>query len=398
MENRFTEQDCEFMGQAVALARNGQGRVAPNPPVGCVIVRDGLVVGRGWHDRHGDLHAETAALRDAGDWAVGATAYVTLSPCTTQGLQPPCTDALIAAKIGRVVVAATDPNRPNADGIAVLRAAGIVADGGLLREEAEYVAKGFFKMMRHGLPWVRWKYAISMDGKIAATGGDSRWVSGPESRALVMDMRSRCDAVMVGIGTVLADDPLLTVREPAWSTRGGAARHRQPKRVVVDSNCRIPPDAAMLRDENGGKVVVLTVFGRNPERVDRLRRAGVTVLATPARNGRVSLPDGLAELGKIGVNDILVEGGGELAAGLLENGLVDELDTFIAPKIVGGREAPGPVAGHGITRMADATRLTVREWRRVGDDIYVNSLIARNDPADRSKPGADEEAHSVFSE
>ncbi|MCC8166179.1 MAG: bifunctional diaminohydroxyphosphoribosylaminopyrimidine deaminase/5-amino-6-(5-phosphoribosylamino)uracil reductase RibD [Planctomycetes bacterium] len=387
MDNRFTADDHDFMRQAIALARNGQGRVSPNPPVGCVIVRDGLVVGRGWHDRYGDLHAETAALKEAGDRAVGATAYVTLSPCTTQGHQPPCTDALLAAKIGRVVAAATDPNRPNSDGIAVLREAGVVAEAGLLRDEAEYVAKGFFTMMRSGRPWVRLKYAMSIDGKIAAAGGDSRYVSGPESRALVMDMRSRCDAVMVGIGTVLADDPLLTVREPAWSARGGAARHRQPRRVVVDSNCRIAPDAAMLRDENGGKVVVLTVFGRNPERVDRLRRAGVTVLATPARNGRVHLPDGVAELGKIGLNDILVEGGGELAAGLLENGLIDELDAFIAPKLVGGREAPGPVAGRGITRMADATGLTVREWRRVGDDIYVNSLIARNGSTEKTGSG-----------
>ncbi len=371
----FSEADRGFMRLALDLARNGEGRVSPNPPVGCVLAKDGRVVGRGWHDRLGGLHAEAAALRDAGAEAEGAAAYVTLSPCCSHGRQPPCTDALIRAGVRRVVVAAEDPNPCNCSGVEVLCGAGIPARSGLLREEAEYLARGFFKKQRLGLPYLTLKYAMTLDGKIACASGDSRWVSGPESREAVQAMRSRADAVLVGIGTVLADDPLLNVREPVLSRRGGADRHPQPLRVVADSRGRCPPGAALFSREKGpgGKVVVAVAAGADPARIAALERAGAEVPAFPAGGGRVPLPALLAGLAERGVNNVLCEGGGELAAGLLARGLVDEIVAFVAPKMVGGRNAPGPVGELGIARMADALAFSLREWRAVGGDIVIRA-------------------------
>ncbi|MCL1999792.1 MAG: bifunctional diaminohydroxyphosphoribosylaminopyrimidine deaminase/5-amino-6-(5-phosphoribosylamino)uracil reductase RibD [Planctomycetes bacterium] len=367
----FSEAESGFMRLALELAKNGEGRVSPNPPVGCVLVKNGRVVGRGWHDRLGGLHAEAAALSDAGAEAYGATAYVTLSPCCSQGRQPPCTDALIRAGIAGAVVAAEDPNPCNCSGLELLRQAGIPVRFGLLREEAEYLARGYFKKQRFGLPQVILKYAMTLDGKIAAASGDSRWISGPESRELVQDMRSRADAVLVGIKTVLADDPLLTVREPVLSRRGG--NHPQPLRVVADSRCRLPPGAAMFRPENGpgGKIFVAVLAGADPGMAAELERVGAEVRVFPAIGGGVALTSVLRVLAERGVNNILCEGGGGLAAGLLSLGLVDEIIAFVALKIVGGSGAPGPVGELGTTRIADASSFTMRECRRVGEDLMI---------------------------
>lgn len=375
VSDQCTRGDLECMRLAIELARHGEGRVSPNPPVGCVLVRDGAIVGRGWHDRLGDLHAEAAALQEAGPKAAGATAYVTLSPCTTTGRQPPCADALIRAGVSKVVIAAEDPNPKNTAGPEVLSQAGVEVVIGLLQEEAEYLARGFFKAMRRRLPFVTLKYAMTLDGKIAAASGDSRWVSGTASREVVQDMRSRHDAILVGSGTALADDPLLSVRDPVLARRGGPERHRQPLRVVADSHCRLPVGAAMFDPARGGGAVLIATAagGVEEERIAALTTAGAEVLRLPSADGQVPLRLLMAELVNRGVNLVFCEGGGRLAAGLLRAGLVDEIVAFIAPKIIGGHLAPGPVGEMGFTRMAEARELEVRECKFVGDDIMVRA-------------------------
>ncbi len=373
----FSQADENFMREALALAKQGEGRVAPNPPVGCVLVKNGHIIATGWHDKLGDLHAEAMALRNAGAEAKDCTAYITLSPCTTHGKQPPCSDALIRAQIAEAIVAAPDPNPQNADGVHALMQAGIPARSGLLREEAEYLARGFMKMQRSRLPWLTLKYAMTLDGKIAAASGDSRWVSGTESRELVQDMRSRADAILVGSGTAFADNPLLTVRPPALAARGGPDKHPQPLRVVADSRCRLSAEAAMLDPAQGpgGNVVVFCLEQHDEENAARLRRAGADVVPLPAAPGKIPLEKMLSELGRRGVNTVLCEGGGELAASLVADGLADEVAVFIAPKLVGGRDAPGPVGGAGAPRMAEAWPVAQGEWRRVGDDMLVTGLL-----------------------
>ncbi|MCD8138691.1 MAG: bifunctional diaminohydroxyphosphoribosylaminopyrimidine deaminase/5-amino-6-(5-phosphoribosylamino)uracil reductase RibD [Planctomycetaceae bacterium] len=380
--NGFTPADEEFMRVAIRLAATGEGRVSPNPPVGCVLVKEGRIIARGWHDRLGDLHAEAMALREAGPAAEGATAYVSLSPCTTFGRQPPCSDALIAARVAGVVVGAEDPNPRNSSGVEVLRAAGIPARAGCLAEEAEYAARGFFSMQRRKRPNLLFKYAMTLDGKIAACTGDSRWVSCGSSREQVMDMRSRVDAIMIGSGTMRADNPLLTVREPAWSARGGAARHRQPLRVVVDGGLHTPPSAAMLRDVSGGPVLLACGGDAPPERADALRWAGAEVVPYPGEGGKVALHSLLADLGGRGVNRVLCEGGGGLGWALLSARLVDEVAVFIAPKLVGGRDAPGPVGGDGLPLMSGAWRVAVREQSRSGDDVFIGGTVIYDDSLD----------------
>ena len=377
MPDLFEDKEIDIMREALELARNGEGRVSPNPPVGCVLVRDGEVVGRGWHNRLGDLHAEAMALKEAGDRAWGATAYVTLSPCSSHGRQPPCADALIRARVAGVVAAAEDPNPRNTSGLDVLRRSGVPVRVGLLRSEAEYLARGFFKLMRRGRPFVTLKYAMTLDGKTATATGDSRWVSGPESLELVHDMRSRHDAVMVGSGTALADDPLLNVREPVLGDREAFGPHPQPLRVILDSNCRLSPDAAMLRPENGqgGRVLVAAVESAPPERADALLLAGAEVLLLPPVDGHAPIDNLLDDLARRGVAMILCESGGRLSAALLRAGAVDEIVAFVAPKLAGGQTAPGPVADLGIGKMAEALRLDVRESRRVGSDTMIRAAV-----------------------
>lgn len=376
MTGIFTDGDAGFMRQALELARNGEGRVSPNPPVGCLLVKGGEIVGRGWHDRFGDLHAEAMALREAGPRARGALAYVTLSPCVSWGRQPPCAEALIRAGVAGVIAAAVDPNPRNASGIEKLRQAGVAAFSGLLREEAEYLARGFFKSRKLDLPYLTLKYAMTLDGKIASVSGDSRWVSGTESREMVQDMRSRSDVVLIGSGTALADNPRLTVREPVWSARGGRRGHPQPRRVVVDGKARLPTDSAMLRDMGaaGGETLVALSEEADPGRIAALAAAGAGIRSfTPSRDGRVPLDALLRLLCREGANNVLCEGGGELAAGLTEAGLVDEIVVFVAPKLIGGRTAPGPVGGPGRHRLADALALEIRETRCVGPDLLIRA-------------------------
>ncbi|MDR3211550.1 MAG: bifunctional diaminohydroxyphosphoribosylaminopyrimidine deaminase/5-amino-6-(5-phosphoribosylamino)uracil reductase RibD [Planctomycetota bacterium] len=379
MSDTFSPAETEFMRRALVLGERGEGRTAPNPPVGCVLVRDGQIVGEGWHDRYGGLHAETMALSTLPPGgAAGVTAYVTLSPCATQGRQPPCADALAAAGVREVVAAVVDPNPGNASGLARLRELGIATRQGLLATEATFLARGFFQRHRSGRPYLTLKYAMTLDGKIATSTGESRWISGPEARERVQDLRSRVDAILVGSGTAIADNPRLNLRDPVWSNRGGPERHPQPLRVVADSHARLSPAAALLTgDEPGGKVLLAVLAEDQDGRDLALAQAGAEIIRLPASKAHVDLDSLLRELGRRGVNHVLAEGGGELAAGLIEAGLVDEIMLFLAPKVVGGRTAPSPVAGTGISCLAKAAGWRLLEVERVGVDVMV--LAGRHD-------------------
>lgn len=377
--------DQEPMTRAAGLAARALGRTAPNPPVGAVVVRDGVVVGEGFHAAAGTPHAEVHALVAAGDAARGATVHVTLEPCCHHGRTPPCTDALIAAGVAEVRYALADPDpRVAGKGHAALAAAGIrVACEP--NAAAAAVTAGYLHRVRTGRPRVTAKMAMTLDGRIATRTGDSRWISGEASRARVHALRDRMDAVVVGIGTALADDPLLTVR-PA------PPDGRQPLRVVVDSELRLPAGAALLRPAPGPAPIVaycaprVAAHPQGDARRTTLGRTGAELLALPPdTTGRASVADLLADLGGRGCSAVLLEGGGDLLAAFLAADLVDELQVCVAPVVVGGREAPGPVGGEGVARLADAGRWTTVAVERVGDDTWITARPA-------GRPVAAEEA------
>ncbi len=355
-----------WMGRALRLAARGRGRTSPNPMVGAVIVKRGQVVGEGWHRQVGGPHAEVWALRAAGRRAKGATVYVTLEPCCYHGRTPPCTDALIAAGVAAVKCACLDPNpRVSGKGVQRLRRAGIRVEVGLLEEEARRLNEGYFKRVETGRPFVSLKAAMSLDGKIATTGGESQWITGEEARRFGHRLRARHDVVLTGIGTVLADDPALTVR---------LARGRTPLRVVADCQARTPPTARLLSADE--RPPVIAVGMRAPAaRVGRLEQAGATVWRLPARAGRLDLAALMERLAEEGANTVLVEAGGTLAAGALEAGVVDRVYFFVAPLLIGGAEAPTPVEGKGVRRLAEAWRLGPLKVRRVGGDVLLTGEV-----------------------
>ena len=323
------------MRAALALARRGLGRVAPNPAVGCVIARDGKVLGRGWTQPGGRPHAETEALARAAAAAEGATAYVTLEPCSHHGKTPPCDQALIAAGIVRCVVALEDPDsRVAGRGLANLKAAGIAVELGLCRAEAEAVNAGYLLQRREGRPLVALKLATSLDGRIATASGESRWITGEAARARAHLLRARHDAVLVGAGTALADDPRLDVRLPGLETRG-------PLRVVLDGSLRLPLSHDLVAQAGARPSCLVTGAEVAEARLAPYRAAGLEVLQV-ARDGegRLALPEALRALGGLGLTRVLVEGGGTLAAGLLKAGLVDRLYWFRAAKVIGGDGRP----------------------------------------------------------
>jgi diaminohydroxyphosphoribosylaminopyrimidine deaminase/5-amino-6-(5-phosphoribosylamino)uracil reductase len=357
--------DEHYMRIALRLAELGRGQTSPNPLVGCVIVKDGEIIGQGAHLRAGTPHAEVHALRMAGDRAEGATAYVTLEPCSHFGRTPPCTDALIRAGIRRVVVAAVDPDpRVCGRGLARLRDAGIDVQTGILEQEAVRQNEGFRMRVLTGRPLVLWKCAATLDGYIAAHTGHSQYVTGPAAREAVQRLRSQHAAVAVGSGTAIADDPRLTVR----SANGEAAPH-QPLRVVFDSRLRLSPGSRMLREPGRTLVYTLEAALEGPKAAD-LRAAGAELAAMPAGpDGRVDLSAALADLGRRGVNELLVEGGSELVSTLLARRLVDRVAYFVAPKLLGG----GIPALRGLNpdRMDGAVRLEVDRVTTHGDDLCL---------------------------
>jgi diaminohydroxyphosphoribosylaminopyrimidine deaminase/5-amino-6-(5-phosphoribosylamino)uracil reductase len=359
-------QDAFWMRRALQLAALGRGRTSPNPMVGAVVVRDGAEVGCGYHRAAGQPHAEAEALRAAGPQARGATLYVNLEPCPHHGRTPPCTDAILAAGVRRVVVAMEDPDpRVRGRGLVRLREAGVEVAVGVLEGEARRLNEAYVKHRTAHLPWVTCKWAMSADGRIATRSGASRWITGTEARQFAHLLRDQHDAVLVGSGTALRDDPALTCRIP-----GG----RDPLRVVVDSTLRLPPHARLLR-EGTSPVVVATTPRAEAERVDRLTRAGAEVWVCEPEGGRVCLRDLLRRLAERGVVSVLVEGGGALHASLLEAGLVDRVVALVAPVLVGGVESPGPVSGRGVADLGEALRLENVTVRRLGEDVCLEGDV-----------------------
>jgi len=358
----MTDMHPEFMRRAVFLARKGVGKTSPNPAVGAVVVREGAVVGEGWHRRAGTPHAEVHALRMAGELARGGDLYVTLEPCSHHGRTPPCADAVIAAGIARVFVGMIDPNPlVSGQGVERLRQSGITVEAGLMEQECRRLNEPFIKHVTTGRPLVVLKSALTLDGKTATPCGDSRWVTGEPSRRMVHRLRSAMDGVMVGVGTLLADDPELTVR---------LAKGRNPLRIVVDSELRTPVTARLLAAGGGG--VLLATVSTDREKIAALTAAGAEVVACAQRDGRVDLTDMLKRLGTRGIQSILLEGGETLAGEMLRQGLIDKFLFFVAPKLVGG-EGKGIFAGVGAGLMKDAVPLRIGRISRVGEDILLEA-------------------------
>ncbi len=363
------DTDQRYMERALRLAARGIGRTRPNPVVGCVIVADGKVVGRGFHMRAGEPHAEVFALEDAGEKARGATAYVTLEPCSHTGRTPPCAEALIAAGVKRVVAAMTDPNPKVAGrGMKMLQEAGIETEVGVLEEKARMYNRPFVTWITKGRPMLTLKLAASLDGKTATRSGESQWITGVDSRMRVQSMRDRHDVVMVGIGTVLADNPRLNCRLP-----GG----RDPMRLVVDSNLRIPKSAAILNSSKSAPLIVATLHKSSKKRIRKLTDKGVTViLCEETAEGRVDLSDMMQKLGKMEITSVLSESGGILSDALLNAGVVDRLALFMAPKLIGGQKAPGLLQGLGIKHLAQAREIEDLKVTTVGRDLLLEGSVA----------------------
>ncbi len=365
-------EDHYYMRRALRLAALGR-HASPNPMVGCVLVDGaGRFVGEGWHPQPGQPHAEVFALRDAGEAARGATAFVTLEPCAHHGRTPPCADALLAAGVRRVVAAMTDPDpRVGGRGLERLRADGVEVSIGVGEAEARALNAAYLKHRTTGLPWVVLKTAMTLDGKIATETGDSKWITSPVARRAVhRQLRDRCDAILTGVGTVLADDPALTTRL-AYKTG------RNPWRIVVDSRLRTPLDAQVVSQAaEDGKTIIATTALADPARRELLVARGCRILICDPdlRDDRIDLTDMMYQLGTSGdIIGVLIESGGTLAAGLLSANLVDRWVCYIAPKVVGGRAAPGPVGELGIALMRDARAVSFRQVRRCGPDIVVDA-------------------------
>ena len=368
---RAAEADQQWMRRALDLAARARGRTSPNPMVGAVLVKDGQLIGEGFHTYTGSDHAEVAALRDAGPAATGATLYVSLEPCCHYGRTPPCVDQILQAGIRRVVAACEDPNPAvSGKGIAALRAAGLSVDVGVLAEEAERVNEAFFTHVRTGRPFVTLKVAASLDGKIATRTGESRWITGESARRRVHQLRNEVDAVLVGIGTVLRDDPLLT-------TRLGIADQRDPIRVIVDNLARLPLRAKVVNRASTAPTILAVSQMAPRTKLEALEREGVQVIVVESSPRRVSLERLIEALGKRGILSVMIEGGAEINASALREGIVDKVLVFLAPTLIGGKSTPTAVGGDGIESLSQAVRLRDVRIERFDGDILVEGYIQR---------------------
>ncbi len=358
--------DLRMMHRALELAERGRGLVEPNPLVGAVVVRDGRVVGEGWHERFGEAHAEVNALKAAGEAARGATLYVTLEPCCHHGKTPPCTDAILRAGIRRVVAAMPDPFLQVAGhGIELLRSAGVEIEVGVAEAEARTLNAPYRKLLAAGRPYVIAKWAMSLDGKIATATGESKWITGPEARARAHQLRGRMDAIVVGIGTVSADDPRLTARPPG---------PRVATRVILDSRLRLPLDSQLVRTIPEAKILLVHGPEASVEARRRLEDKGCECLAIEAEAGRPAIPTLLDQLGRRRFTNVLVEGGATVLGAFFDAGAVDEVYAFIAPKLIGGKGAPAPIAGKGIERLRES-RLLDAHVESIGADWLIHGRL-----------------------
>ncbi len=369
------------MRRALRLARRSHGRTSPNPMVGAVLVKADKVIGQGWHHRAGEPHAEIEALLDAerkGASPRGATLYVTLEPCCTHGRTPPCTDAIKAAGIRRVVVAATDPNPAHAGrGFRILRRAGIQVTTGVLADEAARLNEAFNHWIVHRTPFVTVKAAMTLDGKSATASGESKWITGEKARAEGMKLRQGADAILVGVNTVLADDPSLTLRQgPRSKVQGPGSKLPAPRlrRIILDSQARTPLRAKVVSDEFAGLTTIVVGRSVPAKRVQALEKR-VNVFRAPLKRGRIDLRWLLRRLGSENVTSLLVEGGGEVNASFLLGGLAQRVAFFYAPKILGGRDSRKAVAGEGARHLNEILSLHDVEWRRVGEDLMMRARV-----------------------
>jgi diaminohydroxyphosphoribosylaminopyrimidine deaminase/5-amino-6-(5-phosphoribosylamino)uracil reductase len=379
----YCEKDIEFMRRAIELAKKGGGYVHPNPLVGCVVVKDGEIIAEGYHEKYGEFHAERNALTRCKTETKGTLLYVTLEPCCHYGKTPPCTEIIIEKGIKKVFVGILDPNPLVAGkGVKILQDAGIEVEVGLCENEIREMNKVFLKYITTKRPYVIMKTAMTLDGKIAAYTGDSKWVTNDESRKKVHELRSELAGVVVGIGTVLADDPMLNVRLEG--------EHHQPVRIVVDSNLRIPVDSQLVKTAKEYRTIVATtVISTKAERngeisfncrrfLDSLRSlemTGIELLECQSNNNHVDINDMMTKLGAMGIDSLLLEGGGTLNAAFLEAGCVDEVWAFIAPKIIGGGGAKTPVSGKGIDKMSEAINLQDIDIQNINGDILIKGRI-----------------------
>jgi len=355
------------MSRALYIAKKGIYTTAPNPNVGCVIVKEGEVVGEGWHEKAGEAHAEINALKQAGTKAEGATAYVTLEPCCHQGKTPPCTDALIKAKVKRVVAAMIDPHLKVAgQGLKQLELAGIFVEHGLLEEQAKTLNLGFIKRMQKHLPYVRCKLAMSLDGRTAMDSGESKWITSSAAREDVQHLRAMSNAILTGVGTVLADDPSMTVRLDGVTN--------QPLRVVVDTNLSMPTNAKMLKEK--GKTVLMTCSA-DASVADALKDAGADIHMMPYCNTSVDLKSVLQQLSDMNINDVLLETGATLSGAMLQAGLIDELIIYMAPVLM-GNEARGLFSLTGMDVMQDKIELDIIDQRFVGQDMRFTAKVRQH--------------------
>ncbi len=368
---QWSARDRNFMEHALKLAARARGCTSPNPMVGAVIVQNGEIVGEGYHRKAGDAHAEIHALNQVKGLAQGATMYVTLEPCCHWGRTPPCTEAVIRAKLANVLIAMKDPNPQVAgNGIRQLEEAGIPVQVGLCESESRQLNEVFIKYITTQRPFVILKSAISLDGKIATASGESQWITSEASRQKGHEVRAQVDAILVGIGTVLQDNPSLT-------TRLSDRKNEDPIRVIVDSHGRTPLGAKVFNpDSNAGTLIAVTE--KAPiEKIEALKTAGADVLILQTQEGRVCLSALMRELGRREITSVLIEGGGEINAAALQAGIVDKLMFFIAPKLIGGKDAPGPISGAGIAHLAETFELRNTKISQIGADFLIEGYLVQ---------------------
>ena len=360
--------DQNYMLQAIQLAKQGEGWTNPNPMVGAVIVKNGRIIGKGYHKKCGELHAERNAIASLTESAEGATIYVTLEPCCHYGKTPPCTEAIIEQKIKRVVIGSRDPNpKVSGKGIKMLQEAGIEVIEDFMREECDRLNPVFFHYITTKTPYVVMKYAMTLDGKIATKTGASKWITGEAARAEVQHMRHRYMGIMAGIGTVLADDPMLNVRVEGW---------KSPIRILCDSGLRIPLDGQIVKSAGKYRTIVAYADSENTEaKRKRLHEMGVETICCPDENNQVDLKKLMKYLGEEGIDSILLEGGGTLNDSALRAGIVQEVQAFIAPKLFGGMNSKTPVEGIGVRFPSEAVKLKCTDIYQIGEDIRITCQV-----------------------